>query len=719
MMQLALAVLAAVAIESPPTQPAPPPGKVTIVRDVWGVPHVYATRLEDGYYGVGYAIAADDLNGILTNYLAIQGRSAEVVGKNALAMDSIARQTQIMEASRSAFDRLPPQLRAVMTAYVAGVRRYITDHPDEAPAWTPSIEPHFPIAVYHLQNVVIALTQRGQGLADCIAGGKVSRDAAFARELLALADRRELDASNAMVLMPQRTVMQAAMLDADSHSPFATFRDEVRLHAADMHVSGIVIAGTPFVLIGNTAHVAWGFTVGGPDTSDCYEVAVDPQDAGRYRFDERWRRFGAEDVDITVKDQGKVSRRFEFTDHNGVRSLVIGRTAGHAYVLSSPYLELAAEVALQVFEMNRATSVQTLRDALDRQALFPENVMAADTAGRAYYVSTGRTPIRARGFDWSKPVPGNGRRTSWRGFHGPRDAVEILNPASGYMQNNNIAPDMMMADSPLTADRYPAYVYNIAAGKTNERGRRAIELLSRAKNASYEDFLAIAMDETWISVPLWQAALEVSTATRASEIVTSILEFNGVASRDSVAALHYAAWLRNIQRVGAARSIDVQALVGRVLSGGVLEAPDKDLLRAAAEQSEADLVQAYGGLATTYGATHRIGRGHADLALGGGAVRVGNWSERTLRAMDCGEDQWSPTTACRVVSGQRHPMITILTEPIRSYSGVPFGQASSARSAHFMDQAMLASERRLKPAYFEWSELVAHVVTALTLETSL
>lgn len=142
------------------------------------------------------------------------------------------------------------------------------------------------------------------------------------------------------------------------------------------------------------------------------------------------------------------------------------------------------------------------------------------------------------------------------------------------------------------------------------------------------------------------------------------------------------------------------------------------MLREAIERSAAVLMQRYGALSTTYGATHRIGRGHADLALGGGTVRVGSWSERTLRAMDCGDGEWTPTAACRAVSGQRHPVITVLTDPIRSYSGVPFGQTSSARSAHFMDQSVLASERRLKPTYFAWSELAAHVVSSTTLETS-
>jgi acyl-homoserine-lactone acylase len=120
---------------------------VTLYRDDWGVPHVYADREEDGFFGLGYAQAEDRLEGILRQYLMVQGKSASVFGPEAVSADLHALQWMHLEQARSGFKRLEPQLQKDYESFVAGIRRYMRDHPKEVPAWAPQLETALPVAV--------------------------------------------------------------------------------------------------------------------------------------------------------------------------------------------------------------------------------------------------------------------------------------------------------------------------------------------------------------------------------------------------------------------------------------------------------------------------------------------------------------------------------------------------------------------------------------------
>ena len=132
---LAVALLTACAITTDEVPREPEQTTVTIYRDDFGVPHIYAGMEEFGFFGLGYAQAEDQLVKLLGAVYWIHGRRAELEGEALLAVDIEQRRWRHAEEGRDGFSRLDPQVQENYRQYIAGVNRYMADHPEKVPAW--------------------------------------------------------------------------------------------------------------------------------------------------------------------------------------------------------------------------------------------------------------------------------------------------------------------------------------------------------------------------------------------------------------------------------------------------------------------------------------------------------------------------------------------------------------------------------------------------------
>lgn len=192
---------------------------VTIYRDDWGVPHIYADREEDGFYGLGYAQAQDRLTGLLRKFLEVQGRSASVFGPAAADTDLRNLQWMHLEQAKTAFNRFEPQLRRDYSNFIRGVERYMRDHLDEVPSWAPRLDPTLPIAV--LDSDLWGVNDV-QGIEDCARGGVTISEADRVSEK----SRGLSAASNEWVVMPSRTADHVLIHMEDSHALWVRAVDE-------------------------------------------------------------------------------------------------------------------------------------------------------------------------------------------------------------------------------------------------------------------------------------------------------------------------------------------------------------------------------------------------------------------------------------------------------------------------------------------------------------
>ena len=653
-----------------------PERKVTIRRDLWGVPHLFADTLADGAYGLGYAQAEDRLEQIYSNYRQAAGRMAEVGGESHIEDDWKQRLSGHEEVCSRRYPELPLNVRFYCDSFQDGVNAYITKHTSKLPSAI-DIEPWMIPAVLRM---LIFNWPIGEGM-----------------RKLGLRNEVHLF-SNEWAVRPERTADGAAILLTDPHVPLdGPFRFyEFRMHAGGTDISGFGPVGTPFIGVGHNANLGWALTTGGPETTDIYVEEVDAANPSSYRYDNDWRPFSREKVSIAVKDAPTVIRTMECSHHGPI----ISREDNKAYAIACPYLG-EIDLVTQFYRMMTARKLSEFDDALAMCQLMQQNVMYADVEGNIQYVRTGRVPIRPPGFDFSKPVPGNTSKSEWRGIHPMKDLVQVHNPSTGYLQNCNIGPDTMARGLKLNTASYPAYIYNDQPGQTNSRGRRAITLLEAHPKLTIEEAKAIVIDIYVDGCTIWQAAL--SDAVKKLDLtkkkggaesadlrksIANLITWDGMMDQNSTGATLYNCWRISAEQHGI-----------KDLNG-----PHEALFDALAE-AVAWLKLNYGSCQVAYGELHRVRHGDRSWPLSG--------NEETLKAI-------VSKVEGKVAVGTHGQNWTQLVQfkkgAVRSWSATAYGESDDPASKHYTDQAeKLYSQRKLKPTWFIPSELAENIESTTVL----
>jgi acyl-homoserine-lactone acylase len=669
----------------------------TVYRDEYGIPHIYAPTLEDAAFAMGYAQAEDRLEELLKNYRRASGTMAEVFGPGFYQDDLNQRIWRHAEISRTRYPQLSPKLRAVLESYVAGVRRFMAEHPEQVPPWAQEIHPWDAVA---LSRHIIWGWPLGEAVHELGAAGIRLAPPAYR-------------GSNEMLIAPGRTAMKAPIAVVDPHlSWYGSFRFyEARLYARDerFSVSGVAILGQPIPSLGHSRYCSVAMTTGGPDTSDVYEEEVNPDDPRSYRFDGEWRKMTVRTHQIGVKEGSEVKQRtvdVEYTHHGPVAA----RKAGKAYTIAIPYME-QVELGDQIYEMMKARNLDEMKTALSRLQLMAQNVMVATVQGDIYYLRNGRVPIRAPGVDPSRPVPGHTSANEWRGIHPLADLVQVTNPAGGWMQNCNCSPAAMMFDSPMTPDRYRSHPYLFNGGvPTHQRAQMMNEILAAADKVTVPQAIDIAFNPGVYRAERWQARIkEAWTRARdsarsgdAAEVFRQIDGWNRRSDADSTGALAFYAFKRAL---------------GNEL-GSPVEPPaglkDEPII-AALHRGAAWLRSDFGSVEVPYGRYFRVGREGSDRswAVGGGTLKEQGMATPRAISFTPGPDGKSMLGH----GGQTSTQVIIMTDPPRSYAVIPLGESDHKESGHWDDQAeKLFSKAQAAPTYFlDEPGLLEHVTSTKVL----
>ena len=678
-------------VEPTPEPDRPPQTErhVTIYRDTWGVPHVFAETLGDAAYGVGYAQAEDRLDDIYLNVRTAIGTAAEVLGPDKVTQDLATRFAQNDTLVKSYWETAPPHLKVLGDNFVLGVKAYLAEHPDKTSEFALELEGWHPAAV---GRAMILRWPIGTIMSD-------------------LKNKAEAPpfGSNGWAVAPSRSAEGCAILLADPHLTWegmAVFY-EARIHTQEADLSGFTLVGSPLIALGHNAHVAWACTTGGPDTSDVYMLKLNPANPMQYEYDGEWRNAEISTVTINVKNAPPVERMIART-HLGIVFETPDLEQGIAYAGASPYFDQTG-LFEQMYRMNLANNCAEFYQALAMNQFMEQNLIFADTDGNIQYVRVGATPIRPEGYNWSAPVPGNTSATAWLGLHDIEDLVQILNPTQGYMQNCNISPQFMMADSPMTPDKYRDYIYNVRWDTQNMRSERVLHLLDADPMITKEKALAIATDVYDVYAVAWQQALRVALELNATgkvdppefaDAVARLLEWDGEYTKDSHGALLMRFWRMQCRENG----IDCKA----VDAGQPLEEAGLAALLDALSKAVGTIKDSYGSVDVAWGDVHKVGRGGLHFPVDGADYGGGVGAWETLFDV---RDQEQADGTYVANSGSMATQITFLKKDgIESYTCIPWGQSADPQSPHYMDQGeKLYSTRTLKPTWFNTDELENHV----------
>ncbi len=665
---------------------------VTIYRDTWGVPHIYANTETAAAYGLGYAQAEDRLADLYANIRTATGTAAAAFGPDHIEADLGMQLVQNAEVCKKNWAETPEYLRNIATNFMAGVQRYADEHPEDVPEWAVELEP------WHCAAIGRAMIMRWPL-------GTIFDD-------LRNRNKRPPMGSNEWSVAPSRTADNCAILLTDPHLSWegmAVFY-EARVHGGELHMNGFFLVGSPLLGFGHTEYMGWAPTTGGPDTSDVYEVKVDLSNelAPKYELNGEWKDAAPRLMTVNVKGQEPVIRPTADTELGPV--VDFDEKAGIAYIGASPYFG-PSKLFEQTYRMLLAKNSEEFYDALRMNEFMEQNLMYAGRDGTIGYVRAGKTPIRPEGHDWSAPVPASAE-TMWKGLHPIEDLVQIVNPPQGYMQNCNISPANMMKDSPLKPDQYPDYIYNVTWDVTNPRGKRITALLAGDDSITKEEALAYATDVYDILAKPWQNVLRNAISASGAghvedpdfaQFVDAFLAWNGNFTPEVTVTALYKAW-----RLNCNGKVNVTAIA----EGRTLTPEDKIVLLGMLKETIAEFKAQYAATLVPWGELYRVGRDDkmypAPGADFGGSTDGPNFTE-TLFDVKSRKDPNDPGKYVAYDGTAAAVLMFFHKDRVESYTCIPWGQSTHPDSPHYSDQGeLLYSKRQMKPTWFTREEIMAH-----------
>ncbi|MCS6843254.1 MAG: penicillin acylase family protein [Caldilineales bacterium] len=506
---------------------------VEIVRDRWGVPHIYAESEADAFFAQGFVHAQDRLFQMEFSRRLARGTLAERLGLAALEADRWSRVLGFWRAVQADAAALEAEERAALEAYAAGVNAFLETHRYRLPAeftllgykpdpWTVedslgvlklmgwALGQNWEGELLRVQLVQRLGVERALELDPFYPAGHptVLPEGPVSAEALAELAGRLLDSyrnasawfgqaatagSNNWVVAGRRTVTRRPLLANDPHLSVGipTFWYQAHLTARDgsLEVAGATLAGVPGVIIGHNRRIAWGITAGRADSQDLFLEQRHPDRHGplRFRFGDDWEP--AQVLEERIAVRGRAEPHVEqvvITRHGPLINTLLGPSAQGLPDLALCWTgHFPSRGVRGLLRLQRATDWQSFRAALADVGEPSMNVVYADVDGHIGYHYAARVPRRRWGFGLV-PTPGWDERYGWDGWV-PFDALpHALDPEQGYLisANNKPALDNQGAEAPfLGADWLPGY-----------RALRIERMLQGKPRFSVRDFAAMQMD---------------------------------------------------------------------------------------------------------------------------------------------------------------------------------------------------------------------------------
>jgi len=669
---------------------------VTVYRDDYGVPHIYAETLPGAAFAAGYSQAEDRLEQLLQNYRLAAGTLAEIAGPSLIDQDYRSRVWQHEEVAREHYQQMDPKLQATCAAFIKGVQKFMAEHPEQVPPWAQKLEPHHPVM---LSRFIIWGWPEGQAQGDLEKAGIKPAP-------------QEYRGSNEWVIAPDRSANGKVIALIDPHlswyGPFRFYEQRMYASGDDFALSGAAILGLPMPGLGHTQYASIAMTTGGPDTADVYEETVDPANPLRYQVDGQWRDMTTRKITLRVREGEKqVEKHFEVAaTHHGP---VVARKDNKAYTMALAYVDRAGLME-ELYKVHTARSLDAIKAALTTCELMPQNIMVGTIDGDIFYVHDGRVPVRNHGLPTDRPVPGNDSKNDFAGIHPFEDLLQVTNPSCGYMQNCNVAPVYMMRESPMTKEKAkrPYLFYDDGRGN-HQRAATVTEILHADDSLTLPEAIDLAFctvvlgAEKWQErlAQAWQKAESAAKTPDTTAVYENIQQWDRRADPDSKGGLSFYAFK---MALGGKRGEAVQV---------PQELTDQEIVTALSQGADW-LRSKAGSVNARYGDVFRVARkdGKASWPVGGGSVKeAGMATPRAISFSNVGDQKVGH-------GGQTSTQIVVLSKPPRSYMVLPLGESDHPDSGHWDDQAAkLFSEGKVKDTFFMDVEgLKPHVTSTKKLD---
>ena len=656
------------------------PNSIEIVRDEFGIPHIYAKTDAEVAYGLAWVNAEDDFKTIQEAYLAGNAMLSNHIGLKGAPADFISQFIGSSSLIDEKIDEISKDYMKVVEGYAQGLNAYAKSNPDKV--LYKKLFPITPKKMLMYSQLQLFISNEGAYWAGRILNNDTQDEYLD----------QNLTGSNVIAMNSSKTISGETFLAINTHQPLEgpTSWYEVHLNSDEgTNIIGTMYPGTPNVLIGVNEHLGWSHTVNYPDKTDVFKLKM--KNKRKYIVDDLEYDLEKYKAKITVKILGipiKINRKY----YKSIYGPTLKNKSGY-YSIRTPTL-FNVRALEQWWNMGKAKNFSEFYDAYKMKQIPGFNVGYADRYDTIFYMSNGILPKRAEGYNWKGIVPGDTMETLWTEYHEIEDLPQVIQPKSGFIYNANHSPFKSTSadENPNEKDYSERMGYETY---DNNRSTRLIELIESYDKVSYDDFKDIKYDNSFPSKFSYNFMdinlideIELDTNHELFEIVNEIQNWNRKTDINSIGAglygvLYYHLIYNYADQIRKLTSEDKPV--------------SKEIILSAVSDIKPYLIEHFGKVKITLGEFQKLVRGDKELPIWGLPDVITAMSSRPYK-----------DGKHKVFAGESYIGLVRFTDegPVME-SIISFGNSDDPSSDHYTDQMEMYSKFQTKKMTFDKEEIYA------------
>ena len=514
---------------------------IEILRDSFGVPHIYAKTDAELAYGLAWAHSEDDFKTIQEAYLAGNGLLSKHIGLRGAPADFLTQLIRSDYVVDSLYNTIDKNFMKIVEGYAQGINKFAELHPDQV--LVKQLFPITPKKMVKYSFLQLFISSEGDKAVRSIIENNLKN--------ISFLDENKLG-SNLFAFSTNITKNGETYLGINTHQPLdgPTSWYEAHLVSEEgTNIIGATFAGAPCILTGTNENLGWTHTVNYPDKTDIFQLEM--IDKNHYRFDNQILKLKTFKAKAYIKILGipiSVKKKY----YESVYGPTLKNKNGFYSVRTASLFHIRG--LEQWWKMNKAQNFNEFYDILKMNQIPGYNIGYADKNDTIFYISNGIIPKRNNAYNWTTIVPGNTKKTLWNEYYKTEELPQVISPKSGYVYNANHSPfkSTSLDENPNPKDYAKNMNFELY---DNNRSTRIFELINSYESIDYNAFKEIKYDHTFptpFTTILWSVnnlfEMKPDDYPEIKELLIEIQNWDRKTNVESVGAGTYAMFYYNLDK---------------------------------------------------------------------------------------------------------------------------------------------------------------------------
>jgi acyl-homoserine-lactone acylase len=679
---------------------------VEIIRDEFGVPHIYGKSDADAVFGLMYAQCEDDFYRVELNYIEKLGRLAEINGKNDLADDVYTRLIIDQEEAKKDYQKSPLWLKKLLHSFADGINYFLYKHPNIKPKLLSRFEPWYPLlwtdgSIGAISTGDITPFETGQLYG--ISNDKLTLlNKPFTED-------ESLTGSNGFAVSSKKSKSGNALFYINPHVTFY-FRPEVHMVSKEgLNVYGAVTWGQFFIYQGFNSYNGWMHTSSQVDVADMYQEKL--TDDQFYLYDKKLQRLTQKSMHFKIKGENNEHTIIaKYTGHGPIMAQRDGQ-----YISVKSY-NRSLKSLMQSWLRTKTRGFEDFKRVMNLRSNTSNNTVFADNRGNIAYWHGNFVPKRNAKLDWGKVQDGSISSTNWKGIHPLNEIVHVYNPLSGWIQNCNSTPFNVSGKSSPQKSHFPTYM---APDGENFRDINAARLFEKSDKLDLNDLINIGYNRNLVAFEYFLPKLiqsfdrnNTSEFIEVKDLIDTLRKWNYQVHSNSQAQTIAIYWAKIITpKIPKIRLYGGETDQIKNVLAFLENANDKELLTTLI-QTKTALIKDFGTWQIPWGNINRFQRvdnaiipsfddSKPSIPVPFASSSFGMLPSYTSRPFENSKKWYG-------VNGNSFVCAVEFGNKIKAKSLLAGGQSGNLTSPHFFDQGEMYAKGLFKEVHFYKSDVLKH-----------